>query len=270
MVVAKRKIFYVDCQNSICVYTGIIDSMEFTYIAYESMLKALRDNDYEIYNYHDYDHYGKCAILRHDVDVSLEKALQFARLESSLNTRATYFILLSTNFYNIASVKNRRTIDEIKDNGHEIGLHFDEANYTYSSGHDIHYHIEREIRIMSDILGIRISTVSMHRPSKNTLAADYEFQDAINTYSKIFFKNFKYISDSRRNWHEPVLDIIRSKTFKRLHILTHPFWYSENGISASDVIKGFTKNANAERYEYMSENIKDLEEFMKPEDLLLI
>ena len=121
---------------------------------------------------------------------------------------------------------------------------------------------------MSDILGMRISTVSMHRPSKNTLAAGFEFQGVINTYSKAFFEEFKYISDSRRNWREPVLDIIRSNEFKRLHILTHPFWYSENGISASDAIRGFIKNANTERYENMSENIRDLEEFMKPEELL--
>ena len=99
------------------VYTKMMSSMEFTYAAYESMLKLLLDNDYEISGYHNYNRYGKCAILRHDVDVSLEKALQFARLENRHNSRATYFVLLSTNFYNIASVKNRRTINEIKKMG---------------------------------------------------------------------------------------------------------------------------------------------------------
>ena len=244
--------------------------MEFTYVAYVNMLRILRNNDYVICGYHDYIQHEKCVILRHDVDVSLEKALQFAVIEKKHNACSTYFILLSSDFYNIASAKSLCLINEIKNNGHEIGLHFDEANYNYFPKQDICSHIEREIRIMSEILEMEISTVSMHRPSKKSLTEDYKLQNATNSYSKIFFEEFKYVSDSRRFWRESVIDIISRNTFKKLHILTHAFWYSENSVSASDVIKTFVNSASVDRYNIISDNITDIEEFMKPQDILVL
>lgn len=238
--------------------------VEFTYAAYENLLNLLMINGYAICGYQNFTNYSKCVILRHDVDCSLDMALNFAMIEHKHMVKSTYFVLLSSNFYNIASLKNLQLIDEIKRLGHEIGLHFDEAGY---DSRDVPTLIEKERLIMTDILGIDIKTVSMHRPSKETLEADYQLNNAVNSYSTTFFKDFKYLSDSRRNWREPVLDIITGKAYDRLHILTHPFWYSENDTSASEIIIEFVNNANSERYSWIKENIRDIEEFIRPGDI---
>jgi len=75
--------------------------MDFTYTQYEFMLDLLNEKKYIFCNYSNYLEFKRCVILRHDVDFSLQKALDFARLENLKNISSTYFILVSTNFYNI-------------------------------------------------------------------------------------------------------------------------------------------------------------------------
>ena len=122
--------------------------------------------------------------------------------------------------------------------------------------------IKKEAGILSDIIGAEITTVSMHRPSQKTLEANYEIPGMINSYSKTFFNDFKYLSDSRRQWREPVLDIIKSGQYDRLHILTHAIWYNEVEEDIHDTIKKFVTSANQERYFQEKENIKDIESIL--------
>lgn len=104
--------------------------MQFTYRAYKALIKRLRSKQYELVGYTDYESKDKCAILRHDVDTSIDKALELAALESQENVKSTYFFLLNTDFYNIASQNSMEKIQRIHAMGHEIGLHFDETKYT--------------------------------------------------------------------------------------------------------------------------------------------
>lgn len=61
------------------------------------------DNEYRIQNYHDPENMGKYVILRHDIDYSLDSALALARVEQKLGVSSTYFVLLTSDFYNPAS-----------------------------------------------------------------------------------------------------------------------------------------------------------------------
>ena len=49
--------------------------MDFTYNAYKNLIERLRDNKYNVTNYKNYSNYDKCAILRHDIDYSVDNAL---------------------------------------------------------------------------------------------------------------------------------------------------------------------------------------------------
>ena len=234
--------------------------MVFTYDGYRELVKTLKKNRYEITDYHDWKQYPKCAILRHDIDNSIEKALTLARIENELGAKSTYFVLLSSDFYNPASPQSLKGLRQIQACGHEIGLHYDEL--AYDENVNIPSAIFREARILSDIIEAPVTTISMHRPSQKSISADYVFPGFVNSYSSIFFKGFKYLSDSRRRWREPVLDIIRSGEFDRLQILTHAIWYNEVEEDIHDTIKRFVTSANKERFLQESENIKDIESIL--------
>ncbi len=56
--------------------------MEFTYSAYNNLLQSLKDHGYSPVRFCDVsDEIEYPAIIRHDVDMDLQKALEIARLE---------------------------------------------------------------------------------------------------------------------------------------------------------------------------------------------
>lgn len=241
----------------------IKDIPEFTYDWYVNLIKHLLDVGYSNISYKDTENKLNISdnfILRHDVDNSLTKALEMARLERQLGVKSTFFILLTSDFYNIASSKNKESILEISDLGHDIGLHFDEASYQNKDVPiDVPELIVNESKIMSEILGLPIESVSMHRPSKRTLESNYIIPGIINSYGDRFFKDFKYLSDSRCRWREPINEIVSKREFSNLHILTHPIWYHNSYVTMRQTLLNFIEQASKERYETEKENITDLD-----------
>jgi hypothetical protein len=236
--------------------------MKFTYNAYEDLISLIKDHNYEICNYENHQRSNCCVILRHDVDLSLEKALRFAELEFNKGVQSTYFILLSTSFYNLFHRKSNDIIKKIRSMGHEIGLHFDEVNYPIGNIDELRHHVRKEVSIMSQGLGMEIKTVSMHRPSKWVLEADIKFENVINSYGREFFNDFKYLSDSRMHWREDAYKVIKSNAYERLHILTHPFWYGDEEATIEEKLKGFIRTQKNYCYYNLKDNIRDLEEIL--------
>ena len=241
--------------------------MQFTYKAYCGLLKTLQDCGYQICNYHNYELTSRCAILRHDIDNSLEKAMEFAVLEEQAGVASTYFVLLTSDFYNVASRGSLEKLHSIQKMGHEVGLHFDEKTYSACTAEETVQHILHEKKILSEILETEVTTVSMHRPSKATLDANLQIPGMVNSYGKTFFRDFKYLSDSRRRWREPVEEIICSKQYSRLHILTHAFWYYETIKTLRETVEAFVRGANLQRYVQLQENITDLDQIMREDEV---
>ena len=240
--------------------------MQFTYAAYRELLKQLQDHGYGFATYHNYEKSDRCVILRHDIDNSIEAAIPMGRIEAERSAPSTFFVLLTGDFYNPASQKSLASLRELQAMGHEIGLHFDEVAYG-NTDIPVETLIHREADILSDILGTPVTTVSMHRPSKKTLESDLKIPGLVNSYSKTFFRDFKYLSDSRCRWREPVMDIIQSEEYARLHILTHSIWYHDEAQGIEDTVKSFILSAKRERYMQMMNNITDLNSIVS-EDIL--
>ncbi len=241
--------------------------MEFTYNSYIQLINLLQDKNYCFCNYLNYDEYEKAVIFRHDIDNSLDKALEIARIEFDKGVKSTFFVLLATDFYNVFSKKSNEILQEIINLGHYIGLHFDEERYKISNPEELEYYVNRESTILSYDLDREIKVVSMHRPSKWVLENDIQFKDMINSYSNKFFTEFKYLSDSRMHWREDVLGIIESEDYSRLHILTHPFWYSSKRETIDEKLMNFINSAKLERYYNLKDNIRDLDKIIDEGEL---
>lgn len=245
--------------------------MKFTYQSYRELLHLLQEKGYLFRNYHNYQDSSRCAILRHDIEISIEMAQRMARIEQEEGVQSTYFVLLTSDFYNVASKRSLAGLRAIQEMGHEIGLHFDETSYApFLSPDETVKNIIKECGLLSALLEgsrRRVSCISMHRPSRTTLEANYDIPGIVNSYSKTFFHDFKYLSDSRRRWREPVEDIIRSGEYDRLHILTHAHWYHEKEETIAETVGSFIRSANRERYAQMKDNIANLEEIMREEDI---
>ena len=244
--------------------------MNFDYSSYELLISTLQEYGYHNAGYADWGHFPREFILRHDVDNDLNKAVKLAALEQMLGVASTYFVLITSDFYNVFSRKNREALQQILAYGHEIGLHFDETCYSSIAGtvQKLCEEVIREARLLEAATGFRINVVSMHRPSRQFLSADVIIPGMINSYSSIFFRKFKYLSDSRRNWREAPLEIIKSGMYEKLHILTHPFWYKTEEKSMEQTLQDFVGAAKTQRWETLRDNLTDIDSVFPKERLL--
>lgn len=247
-----------------------METPKFTYDGYALMLEKLRRGGYQPT---DYSYLPgsreKVVILRHDIDTSIEKACRFAELEQEFGVKSTYFVLVTSGFYNVFSEQAGEGLHRIMECGHEIGLHFDELRYPEIAGNAERCieKIRMEAHILGEAAGREIKSVSYHRPGREILAAELEIPGMVNSYGGTFFRKYKYLSDSRRRWREPVLDIITSGQYSHLHILTHAFWYQDREEPIHDTVCSFVNRANAERFYTMSGNITDIHSIMQEEEV---
>lgn len=234
--------------------------MPFTHAGYIWLMNLLKENGYKISDYHHWKEQDKCVILRHDVDNDMMQALSMARIEHMQGIKSTYFVLLTSNFYNLYSNRNRGILRELQDMGHAIGLHFDEMAYPGDAGKigRTVYNIKQELDILSEIIQDDVTVFSYHRPTQAILEADVKVESAVNSYGNVFFRQFKYLSDSRMHWREPAADIIREGLYSHLHLLTHPFWYQDEEREMKNILERFIKGACVERYRDLEDNFTDL------------
>ena len=243
---------------------------DFTYSSYSQLLANIAKSGYTFTNYHDYEKVSNPCILCHDVDFDMGKAYKLANIEveAQYPIYTTYFILINTNFYNVFSSTVNSIIKKIIKMGHEIGLHFDETFYSEPTPSQMEKHIQKEVTLLEQIIEEPVRSVSMHRPSKLTLEANISIPGVINRYSKIFFNEFKYLSDSRHTWREDVESIVSMKRHNKLHILTHPFWYTEGEMSCKEKLSSFINDANLRRYDEMNKNFSNLNEFFHEDEVM--
>lgn len=239
--------------------------MEFTYEAYLKLIELIKKHGYTITDYENYSSFNKAAILRHDVDLSIEKSLKMAKIEYDAGVQSTYFVLLTSPFYNLFSKESQDMIKEILSCGHNIGLHFDEVKYSEENGcvkDSIKSFIFEEANILEQVTGEKVKFVSMHRPSEKTLKSNYDLYPMINSYGNTFFNEFKYVSDSRMAWREDVNEIVKSGKHKNIQVLTHAFWYNEESLSLKESFERFLSAEMRQLYKNLGDNIRDFNEII--------
>jgi hypothetical protein len=84
--------------------------IEFSPSGYRHFLEHIRSQGYGLTTFDDLPgaqaRQTKCCFMRHDIDVSLDFALEMARLEHSMGVRTTYFVMFRSPIYNLLSRHN--------------------------------------------------------------------------------------------------------------------------------------------------------------------
>lgn len=232
--------------------------MDFSFATYKTIVKLLKQYDYDIANYKNYSEFKRPAILRHDIDFSIEDSYYFSLFEDSIGVKSTYFVLLSTGFYNPMLKDNRLMLKDMLKRGFSIGLHYDTTAYDC----DMADAIKKEKTILENILDAPVDLLSFHRPAPEVLENNLTFEGMINAYSNTFFKEFKYCSDSRFFWRDNPIETIKCGKYNKLHILTHAFAWHQKDFPPEYTYRKLIDNASWERYIYLTKNIRNPEEFI--------
>jgi hypothetical protein len=189
------------------------------------------------------------AIVRHDLDVSLDAGLRMARLEHDLGVRATYLLLLNSPFYEVQSPSSRAKVREFIALGHEVGVHFDIGDHPSEDAWPLDVlerHVTATAERLSEVAGETVRSFSFHRPIPEFLRGPTYVAGLVNAYAADLMQ--WYISDSKGNWREgEPLPQLRAPRADLLQILIHPIWWDERHLPCEDRLDLFREELLAQR-----------------------
>jgi hypothetical protein len=194
------------------------------------------------------------VILRHDIDMDLESALQLSLLEKNAGIISTYFFLVRNPLYNIFSGSGAELVKGILANGHRPGLHFDCALYDDIDDTNINDYIRKEVCLIENFFDRPVEAVSFHRPGSLEMSG-VEIGELPSTYEKVFLERFDYFSDSKGEWARG--NPLRSGSFaesKNLHILAHPVWWNETPMTPFECLTDVLGRLGSRAEEYVAAN----------------
>jgi len=218
----------------------------YTYDNYRTLLSGLLDRGYTFASYGDKLEEGS-VLLRHDLDLSLDRAVRMAEIESELGITATYLPMLTSPAYNVFHSKARDALQRIQSLGHDLGLHF--STHEYWSNHPgpevLEERVCEEQEAMQHATDRTIEVVSFHIPPEWVLRE--RFDQFISTYEERFFTDIPYRGDSNQRWREA--PPFANGYPERMQILVHPGLWDKDDAAFEQRIRSI----QADRIDYLSE-----------------
>jgi len=203
---------------------------DFSYQSYKKLLEILVKDRMNI-SFKDYTKINQednFFILRHDVDLSPEFALKMAEIEAEAGIRATYFLLLSSPFYNLFSEEYVSFPRMLVEMGHEVGLHYDTRILNLIDQKNPRQVLLAQCNQLSEIADSQVTSISMHQPSVNGEDPFRNISDLVNAYSDDFTKKISYFSDSCGAWSDEFVKLMMEENFPlKLQLLIHPIFWGE-------------------------------------------
>jgi len=212
------------------VGAGPTMSCSFDLTHYAEILEAAKAGGYRFTRFEQSPERGD-LFLRHDIDLSLDAALQMADLEAEHGVRATYLLMTESVFYNLASSEGVAAIARLRELGHAVGLHAVYPNVELD---------ERFDRV-----------VSWHNPKGEYMSES--IPGAINAYAEPYFSPHTYRSDSNQHWrsgcpHEE----LRGGGFPWLQVLVHPAIWVYEGATMGLTMRAMLNAEKVRRLEQLA------------------
>lgn len=182
--------------------------------------------------------------MRHDIDFSLEKALQLATIEADAGIIASYFLLFSSPFYNLQDPKNIEIPRKLTNLGHEVGLHYDnDALISSATSIDQSSEIlDSQAELLGRFSGEKVVTIAAHNPSISgeELLKSTKYS---SVYENRFVSEIAYFSDSCGAWRNDFVDLMeRAAMPPKIQLLTHPFFWSHKSMDRYETLSDYIEN----------------------------
>jgi hypothetical protein len=211
-------------------------SCAFDLTHYRELLDAAKAGGYRFATFEAEPQPGD-VLLRHDVDLSLEAALELGRLEHEAGVRATYFLMTESVLYNLDSEQGRKTLRELRSLGHAVGLH---GVYPRAS------HDERFDAVLA-----------WHNPDPEYVHEPVS--GFVNVMQPPWFTKGKYRSDSNQHWREGCPhEELRAGAFEWLQLLTHPEIWVYEGATMGETMRAMLAEKQGEWLEHLANDRIDL------------
>lgn len=241
----------------------------FSYDDYREIIRIIKSTG----RYTDYKHAlerDKFVIMRHDVEYSVERAYDLAKVEESMDFTSTFFFQWTNNSYNLLSRRNMDMIRDMHERGQTIGLHY--ALNGLTDMQQARKQIVKEMDMLSEMCGFKIDTFSVHRPSKDILRENIKLPNILNAYQDEFFTfaeevnestpvAVKYLSDANHIWRYGYPDEANITGYDKVQILVHPFAWHKKGYDNFNNYVALVEEKYAQMIESIDAECKDFGEY---------
>ena len=157
-----------------------------------------------------------------------------AELEASRGIRASYFVQLTSQFYNALEPRVIARLRRIAELGHDIGIHFE------PSGDAPEERLALEARTLESALNVLVRVFSLHNPTTYDAALFEANKEAglINASAPVWRREFVYCSDSNGLWrHRSLAEVIADTKTQNIYALTHPEWWQDKAMAPRERVK---------------------------------
>ncbi len=183
--------------------------------------------------------------LRHDVKISLSRALRMAEIEHEYGLPATYMVRSDSPLYSLDDRNTRRFLWEILQLGHEVALHLE---VSINEPQDLLFLriVEQQLHIarkkIEEITKQPVLSLSFHHSIPQLLGGPLLIDGLVNADALPLQQWI--ISDNAGIWRdgEPISTIATPKS-PILQLVIQPIWWGEHHLSAPERLQEFFDSA---------------------------
>ena len=222
-------------------------NIDFSHRAYCELLDYIKSLGRPIVPFRAIPHAGPYVILRHDIDFSVAKAEEIAAFDQQAGVQSTFFVLLTTPYYNPLDEENLRILRRMIGMGHEVGLHYDCSGFDGLTFDQQYGRIRSLVACLESHLDIQVQVIAQHKPTAANMHP--EFPGYIDPYSQAFFKDIGFISDSRMLFR--VKDVYAFfRDHPRCQAVLHPIWWHAQPKTRAQIFEEL-KSQLARQFDHM-------------------
>lgn len=236
-------------------------SCSFTLAHYADILETLKAEGYTAVSFRECQAAPGQVVIRHDVDLSPETALNVAGVEAQAGMSSVFHFLLTSETYNLMSREGQAILKALRERGARVGLHVDPAAFV---GEDSIEHRHMWLRALLDLAQLVLGPVdsySVHRPARlgwgPTLSpAGLPF--AVPPFAADYYDNagLVYRSDSRRQWMNGCMcREIEAFRGAPLQLNTHPEWWTEAQETREGILNAYLAEHVRKADQYLAANL---------------
>jgi hypothetical protein len=178
---------------------------------------------------------ARTIYLRHDVDYSLELAVELAELNNGLGIAGTFFVQVRGQLYNVFEEHETARVRRLRSLGQCVALH-----YVGDNAAEVLEDFELLLRVEPNL----DRAFSWHNPTEAFFAGpEVDVPGLVNVYGDRFFRAMPYLSDSVHRVSVAELEsALASETSSELQLLLHPVNWIAGGSSGIEIlIRGWTR-----------------------------
>ena len=161
---------FVGVAGLILFYYSLDWFSDYSKTTFREFLEGIKTDDFKIISYEDYEN-GHIdpekvnVFLRHDVDISLRRAVKMAETQKELGIQSTYFFRLHAEKYTFEEAKP--VIEKLADDGFGIGLHYETLSVAKGDKQKAIELLERDIQRLREIAPVSVVAAHGQKMYKN-------------------------------------------------------------------------------------------------------